>query len=282
MLKLLIFIFGFGAVASLFYVLVPFFIQRYGRAHKEEARRAAGKLEEMYVWVEQKKLALYFSISPIIFALASLFLFQNIILVFAGGVVGFILPMLVIRQMEKVRRAKFGAQLSDALVTLSQSLKAGLSLLQAMEVLTEDMPVPISQEFALMVKENKMGVPLETSFERLNKKMDSEDLNLMSTAILVARETGGNLTDIFTHLSENIRIRKRINDQIKTLTTQARWQGIIMSVLPIIFAFFVINTNKQFFDVMLESEVGRILLVWCVISEVIGAAMLNRLSRVEV
>lgn len=127
-----------------------------------------------------------------------------------------------------------------------------------------------------------MGVPLETSFERLNKKMGSEDLNLMSTAILVARETGGNLTDIFTHLSENIRIRKRINDQIKTLTTQARWQGMIMSLLPIVFAFFVINTNKNFFDVMLESEVGRILLVWCVVSEIIGAVMLNRLSRVEV
>ena len=272
----------FSATALLVYGLIPFLSERYGRTQKEEAKRLAGSLGNMYVWVEEKKLALYYTLGPIAFAVLFYILFKQIALILVGAITGLLVPMIVIKQMEKMRRRKFGSQLNDALVSLSQSLKAGLSLLQALEVLIEDMPPPISQEFGLIVKENKMGVPLEVSFERLNKKMDSEDLNFMTTAIMVARETGGNLTDVFTHLSENIRIRKKINDQIMTLTTQARWQGMIMSVLPVIFGAFILKTNPQFLDTMLDSDIGRILLIWCVISEVIGAVMLNRMSKIEV
>ncbi|MFC1805259.1 type II secretion system F family protein [Candidatus Omnitrophota bacterium] len=236
----------------------------------------------MFVWVEARKLALYFALSPVILGMIFFFLFKNPALVFVGVAGGFILPMVVLKQLQKIRRKKFASQLVDALISLSQSLRAGLSLLQALEVVVEDLQPPISQELALVVKEHKMGVPLETSFENLNQKMASDDLNMMTTAIMVARETGGNLTDIFNHLSENIRIKKRINDQIKTLTTQARWQGMIMSGLPVVFAVFITNINPTFFETMLETDLGRGLLVWCVVSEVIGAVLLNRLSKIEV
>ncbi|MFC1675072.1 type II secretion system F family protein [Candidatus Omnitrophota bacterium] len=236
----------------------------------------------MFVWVETKKLTLYFALSPVVLGVIFLALFKNPFLTFAGAAFGFILPMIVIKQLHNIRIGKFNSQLVDALISLSQSLRAGLSFLQALEVVVEDLPPPISQELALVVKENKMGVSLEASFERLNKKIGSEDLNMMTTAIMVARETGGNLTDIFAHLSENIRIKKKINDQIKTLTTQARWQGMIMACLPIVFAFFITNINPEFFDIMLEVEIGRALLIGCVVLYAIGAFLLNRLSRVEV
>ena len=281
-LKFIILALSFLATALFIYGIIPFLVERYGKMHQAEARRVGGKLEEMYVWVDEKKLVLYFTLSPVVFGVLFFALFKNVVLIFAGVVTGLIAPMLVVRQMQRIRRGRFNAQLSDALVHLSQSLKAGLSLLQALEILIEDMPPPLSQEFSLVVKENKMGVPLEESFERLNKKMDSEDLNFMTTAIMVARETGGNLTDIFAHLSENIRIRKKINDQIKTLTTQARWQGMIMSFLPIVFGVFILQTNRNFLDTMLESDIGRVLLVWCVISEIIGTVLLNRMSKIEI
>ena len=100
----------------------------------------------------------------------------------------------------------------------------------------EEMPPPLSQEFGL--EEARMGMDLEESLGRLNKEMDSEDLNLMATAILVARETGGNLLEVFSRLSESIRQKSRIFEQIKSLAAQARWQGVIMSALPVVFSVF--------------------------------------------
>ena len=283
MLKPTILLFTFLSVYLLTFILVPFLSRRYDNIHKQEVRRVSGKLEDMFVWVEEKKLMLYLALSPLFLGLILFILFRNVFVVFIGVIFGaVILPMFLLKQLQKIRKAKFASQLVDALTSMSQSLKAGLSFLQSLEVIVEDMPSPMAQEIALVVKENKMGIPLEVSFERLNKKMESDDFNLVTTAILVARETGGNLTEVFTHLTENIRTRKRISDQVKTLTIQARYQGMIMSALPIFFAFFVHKMNAHFFDIMLESDTGRMLLIWCVISEIIGAYLLNRLSKVEV
>lgn len=282
-LFLLIILFLVFASSTLtFYALFPLVEDKYGRLQRKKAQAASRVLEEMYIWVAQQKLILLFGLTPIILGVIFFGLFGNKLLILAGFIVGLGLPSIVLKQMERMRRKKFHSQLIDALISLSQSLKAGLSLLQALEVLVEEMPPPLSQEFSLIIKENKMGILLEDSFERLNKKMKLEDLNLLTTAILVARETGGSLTDIFIHLSDSIRNKNKIADQVKTLTTQARWQAVIMSFLPLVFAAFVFNINRNAFNIMWESDKGRLMLIWCVVSEIIGVFILRRLSRVEV
>jgi len=284
MIVLLLIIFGlvFGASALILYATLPSAYDKYEEKQKRKTAVTKRALEEMFVWVAHRRLFLVLGLSPVVLGIAFFFLFGHKLLIAVGIIIGLLLPSAAIHHMQKQRRKKFQAQLIDALISLSQSLKAGLSLIQALEVLVEEMPPPISQEFSLVVKENKMGVLLEESFERLNKKMDLEDLNLIATAILIARETGGNLTNVFINLSENIRQKNKIADQVKTLTTQARWQAIIMSFLPIVFAAVVFNMNKHLFDIMWQSDKGRLLLIWCVFSEIIGVMLLRHFSRVEV
>lgn len=282
MLIFVIFILVLSSVTLLSLVSLPFFTKHYEDKTKRKAQIVSGALEQMFIWVGHNKLVLILGLTPIILGIVAFILFGKSVMILAGFALGFVLPTLVIKQLEKRRKRKFQTQLLDALSNLSQSLKAGLSFIQALEVLVEETSPPISQEIALVLKENKMGVTLEDSFERLNKKMDLEELNLITTAILVARETGGNLTEVFSHLAESIRQRNRIIEQVKTLTTQARWQGMIMSALPIVFAIVVFNINPGFFDMMLNNDKGRLLLFWCVISELIGAFILRQLSRVEV
>jgi len=282
MLKFVVFLLVLGSIALLSQVFISLFLKRYQKIQEEKTREASRALEDMFVWVEQKRLLFVLGLAPFIGGIVLSILFKKITMFGFGLVLGFVLPSLAIKRMEQLRRRKFEIQLIDALVGVSFSLKAGLSFLQAMEVLVEEMQPPISQEFGLILKENKMGKSLEDSFEQLNKRMKLEDLNLMTTAILVARETGGNLTTVFSHLADAIRQKRRISEQVKTLTTQARWQGIIMTCLPVIFAVVVFRMNPSFFNIMLQSDIGRLLLVWCVISEIIGAVLLNRLSRIEV
>jgi len=282
---IVIYILILGAAVLIVSNLSSLFSKQYSRLHKiheQESERAFQKLEEMFVWVDKKKITAMFFLGPVVLGAVGFILFNNPVMAAIGAALGLVFPWILIKFAQKARKKKLQGQLLDALTSLSQSLKAGLSLLQAMKILVEDMPPPISQEFGLIIKENKMGKHLEDSFEELNKRMGIEELNLITTAILVARETGGNLAGVFARLSNTIRQKKKISEQVTTLTTQARWQGVIMSGLPIIFAIFVFRMNPDFFNVMLESDLGRILLGWCVISEAIGAFMLMRLSKVEV
>jgi tight adherence protein B len=282
LLKIAILLSTLSSVGLLTWALIPIISQRYEKLSEQRATKASYSLDEMFIWVAHKKLILIFGLSPIILGTAFFILFGNLALLLVGLALGFILPVTIINTLDKRRKRKFYTQLPDALTSLTQSLKAGLSFIQALEVVGEELAPPISQEFALLVKEYKMGVTLPESFERLNKKMGSDDLNLITTAILVAFETGGNLTEIFSHLNENIRRKNRVTDQLKTLTTQATLQAKILSALPVLFAILIFRLNPNFFDQMVSEEVGRALLAWCVISEVIGAFVLYRLSHIEV
>lgn len=279
LLKILVVLFSVGSVVVLSQLFIPGLIGRYSKVSEERGKRAHNTLEEMYIWVNDNKLILTFGLTPIVLGVALYVVFYNPLLIIGGFAFGFIFPMMLINMLDKERKKKFYTQLPDAVTTLSQSLKAGLSFLQAVEVVAAELPVPISQEFSLLVKENKMGVPLKESFRRLNKKMESEDLEMITTAIMISFETGSNLTEIFNHLNENIREKNRVMDQLVTLTTQVRLQAKVLSALPIVFGFIIIKINPDFFDQMLSAEIGRFLLFWCVISEVIGTAILFRMSR---
>jgi tight adherence protein B len=274
--------FVFGSVFFLSLALLPLVKERYAASQAQKAARASEVLDDMFLWISHNKLVLAYILSPLICA-GLLFLFTRLAFtLLIGLVVGFLIPTMILRILEKRRKKLFHYQLMDALQNISQSLRAGLSFLQSLEVMVEEMPSPISQEFALILKENKMGNALETSFDRLNQKMDLEDLNMMTTAFLVARETGGNLAEVFTHLSDTVRQKHKINDQIKTLTTQARWQGWILSFLPFVFASIILKFNPDYFQVLIDDKMGRLLLVWCVISWLIGSTIMTRISKIDI
>lgn len=280
---LFILILIFIVVTLLIYALIPVLVKIIAKPLQKIRPKEAGQ-KSLFKSnkANNKKLIPLIIISPLITAAAGFITFQSPAGAIVGGFFGFFLPSLLASMKEKARKKKFHSQLVDGLMVLSSSLKAGISFLQSIEVLVDEMPAPISEEFEMVIKQNKMGIKIEDSFEQLNKRMPSEDLNLITTAILIARDTGGNLTVIFENLANTIRAKSKIADQIKTLTTQGRWQGIIMSFLPIGFAAFIFKANPEYIEIMLSSQVGRALLIYAVISQIIGIFLINKLTKVEV
>ncbi len=255
------------------------------RLRKIESQRV--NLKEMMLFIDPKKLVLFNTVCPIASTvILAIFMGINFGSYVLGGViglfVGFLIPSLIVRKMIVSRKQKFKEQISDGLMILSSCLKGGLSLLQAIEALAEELPPPISQEFGMILRENKMGVSLEESFENLNKRLPSEELNLLTTAILVARETGGDITQLFTTLINTIRAKMKLMDNVRTLSLQGRIQGIVMSLLPIVFVFMVVSFQKDYFDIMLGNPTGRMLLTAAVILEVIGAILIRQFSRLNI
>lgn len=281
-LKLAIFALVFSSVGLLLWQLFPMWAEKLSRYQTKKVKESANRLDTMFVKVPPKKLFLIHALAPLAAGAVGFLLTGQMFIAFISAGFGLVLPTIVIKRLDVNRKTKFQTQLVDALMILSSSLKGGLSLLQSIETLVEEMSAPISQEFALVLRENKMGIPLDESLEGLNKRMKSEELNLITTAISVARETGGNLPQTFTQLIHTIREKTKLMGKIKTLTTQGRLQGAIMSILPIGFAGVVYSLNPRFFDIMLQNQLGQFLLGYALVSQLIGVFLIMKFSRVEV
>ncbi len=272
---------AFGAVGLLTVEYLPLLVGKVHTVNLKRAENFTNRMDDMFVRVKTSKLVILYLLMPIALGAVGYFILHNFLGLVLGAGLALIAPSAYVKNMEKARRIKFQKQLIDALMLLSSSLKGGLSLIQSIEVLVEEMPAPISQEFSVVLSENKIGIPLEESFERLYKRMTSNELNQMITAILLARETGGNLPLIFARLVGTIRENNRIIKQIQGLTIQGRIQGAIMSALPVVFSIYVFAVNPHFFDIMLSSQLGKSLLIYALFSEVAGMILIRKISKVD-
>lgn len=271
----------FCTVALVGYAIVPLVYGRVSAESEKQRQKLAVNMEQLMPRQEVKLWSRVLIFMPLILGLILYFIFPEsfrLIGVIFGIVVGFVFPGFYIQLMTKRAKDKFTDQLVDALMIMSSSFRGGLSLIQAFEAVVEEMPDPINREFGTVLGENKMGVSLEEALNHLYNRTPSPGLQQMITAILLARETGGNLPVVFSRIVNNIRERKKIQQSLDTLTIQGKIQGLVMSVLPIGFGFFVYSTNKKLFEHMLQSDVGRALLLAAVFLEIVGVFLIWRIS----
>lgn len=134
----------------------------------------------------------------------------QLILALVCGIIGFFVPHMYVNSVQRKLTKAFNAQLADALILISNSLKSGCSILQAMENVSAEMPAPISDEFYYVIKNINFGDSFENALVSMNRKMEIEDLDLIVTAILIARQTGGSLANVLDKIAETIRERNKI------------------------------------------------------------------------
>jgi tight adherence protein B len=148
-------------------------------------------------------------------------------------VIGYFLPGIYVSRQQARRLNKFNDQLSDMLNLMVNGLRAGYSTLQAMEAVSRELPTPISEEFRRVVQEMQLGIPMEGALANLLRRIPSDDLDFVITAINVQREVGGNLSEILDTISFTIRERVRIKGEIRVITAQVRVSGIILALIPV-------------------------------------------------
>lgn len=191
-------------------------------------------------------------ISSIVTAALFYYFFDGSAIFALGGLIfGLFIPRILVKRQQSARLNKFGSLLPDMLNMMVNGLRAGYSNMQAMEAVSKELPTPISDEFRRVVQEMQLGVPMEKSLANLLRRIPSEDLDLVITAINVQREVGGNLSEILETIAHTIRQRINMKGEIKTLTSQVVYSGRFISILPVILALvlWVVNRNymMQFF-----------------------------------
>ncbi len=157
----------------------------------------------------------------------------NPLFLLIGGFVGFLLPRFWLGRRKSGRLGAFNKQLPDTITLIANALRAGSSFLQAIELVVRESRPPISTEFGRVIREVNLGLPFDQALENMVRRVRSDDLELMATAISIQHQVGGNLAEILDSIAYTIRERIRIKGEIRTLTAQQRLSGYVVAGLPI-------------------------------------------------
>lgn len=185
--------------------------------------------------------------------------------------------------LRRGRRLKdFNEQLGDTINLMVNSIRAGYSILQAMRAVSEEMAPPISEEFGRVVQEVQLGIPLEDALAHMLRRVPSEDLDMMITAINIQREVGGNLAEVLESISFTIRERIRIKGEIKALTAQSRISGYMVALVPVVLAVVIYLINPDFMGLLFEHTCGHIMLGVAVVGIGVGFFVISKVVDIDV
>ena len=192
------------------------------------------------------------------------------------------LPYLYVMYRKGQRMKAFAQEFPDALDLLVSALRAGLSFTAAMQIVAEESPEPVRGEFAVTVEEQALGIDMREALVNLSDRVDSLDLRFFVTAVILQRDTGGNLAEILENTARLIRDRFRIFGDIKTFTAQGRLTGWILMALPACIGLFTFVITPDYFKPMLESESGRVALYVAGFLQLTGMLIIRKIVNIKV
>ncbi|MDS0525883.1 type II secretion system F family protein [Clostridium sp. SHJSY1] len=192
------------------------------------------------------------------------------------------IPKFIINKRKKERVKLFDSQLNEGITIISNSLKAGYSFLQAISVVSEETNDPFSKEFKKLLKEMSLGISEEDSLRNLLSRMESEDLRLIMNAILIQKDIGGNLSEILDNISETIRERQKIKNELKTLIAQGKLSGVILMLIPIFLGMTIYLFNRDYMMLLFTTSTGIAMVGAAIISEMFGFLMIKKIINIDI
>jgi tight adherence protein B len=206
-----------------------------------------------------------------------------------GALIGFFIPRFWLGRRRSSRLNAFNKQLPDTITLIANALRAGSSFLQAIEMVVREAQAPITTEFSRVVREVNLGLAFDAALENMVRRVRSDDLELMTTAITIQHQVGGNLAEILDSIAFTIRERVRIKGEIRTLTSQQRLSGYVVAALPIGLIAFLFVLTPTFMQPMFEKPpeiaglpAGLIVLTGAGIMMFMGFMAIRRIVDIEV
>jgi tight adherence protein B len=236
----------------------------------------AGRTEPAY------RVALLSLILAVIGATLGSLLLKNPAATFAGAVLLGVVPVLKLLLDRRKRLKAFEDQLPDALDLMSRSLRAGNPLLESIKFISEEMPAPLGTEFGLTWTYINYGVSLDTALRDLVERAPSISLRTLITAILVQRETGGNLAEILDRISGTLRARARFRRRLKTLTAEGRMSAVALVLVPFVLAGALSVLSPTYLPILLNDPIGKKMLVGAAFLMMLGIYWISRIINLRV
>ncbi len=198
------------------------------------------------------------------------------------AVIAYLVPAVYLRNAITRRRVAFERQLVDVLVLMSGAVRAGYSLQQALDAVAREMHAPASEEFRRVNYEVGLGLPISQALNNLSTRMQNADLYLVITAININYQVGGNLVTMLEAVTKTIRERVRLFGEIRTLTSQQRFNSYILTLMPVAFAAILFVLNPRYISTVLQPSIWLCFPIGAGISTILGNIVIRRLSRIDV
>jgi tight adherence protein B len=240
------------------------------------------EFSEAFVFIESQVFAWATLAAVLLVAVLATWLTGSGLAGGAAGLVALLLPAAFARAWRRRRRTRLLAQLPDALDLMAASLRSGLSLVPAIEHLATHQPQPLGQEFLLVVRRQRLGRPLEEALDALRERVGGREVALFAAAVAVARELGGNLSDVLARLAATLREQQAIERKIIALTAQGKLQARIVGALPLVLLLVMNRMEPRPMHMLYTTPQGWAALALLALLETSGLWLLNRQARIDV
>lgn len=199
-----------------------------------------------------------------------------------AGLAGWFLPSAAVKRKIKKRVRLLNEQLSDAITMLSNSLKAGYSFFQAVDMVAEEMSGPVSEEFSILKKEINLGLDTEKALENMAARISSDDMDILVTAVIIQRQSGGNLAELLDNIAATIRDRVKIKRELKTITAQGRISGLVISILPFVLCGIIYLISPSQMSLLFTTSLGQIMVAMALLMEITGIILIRKVIKIEI
>ena len=246
------------------------------------ATRLRRMLDQADVHITVSRLVMLSLMAGLLAALAVSMVSISKLPVVGAGLVAAALPFLRIAYKRKKRLNAFLGQLPDALELMARALQAGHAFAESLHMISTEMPEPVATEFRKTYEEQNLGLSLKLALDNLSERVPLLDLRLCITAILIQRETGGNLAEILEKVSHTIRERFRILEDLNTLTTSSRMSAWILCGLPLFVALVVTVMNPDYMSVLWRDPRGHNLLFAACFMQITGMLIIRKILKIKI
>jgi tight adherence protein B len=272
----------FVSVSAVIWAMLGFSVRGYERYQSVFTEQTESKLENLFLFVDTKKMFLLNVVSLFALPVVIYFITGSFFYVVIAVIGLLVMPKLLLIRMEAKRKDKLIQALPDALTQIASGMTAGQTFLSAVETMVNETKGPISQEFSLVLREQRLGMTLGEAMDNLAERVQAEEVDLVVTATQIANEVGGNLSEIFRRLSESLRRKMEMEGKIKALTSQGILQGWVVGLLP----FFIIGAlyfvDHENIAPIFTNLLGWIFLAVIIILEIIGGLMIRKIVNIDI
>ena len=199
-----------------------------------------------------------------------------------GAAVGFALPFMVLNHKRGKRLRTFEEAFPEALDLISRALKAGHAFATGLKMVADEMDEPVGPEFRKTFDEQNFGLPLKDALDNLTQRLPIIDVRFFATAVLIQRETGGNLSEILENLAHVVRERFKILRQVRVYTAHGRLTGYVLLALPAVLCIALAFINPEHMNLLFRERMGQMLLLTAVVMQVIGYVWIRQVVKIEV
>jgi tight adherence protein B len=219
---------------------------------------------------------------PLVMGLLAMLIWRSVLILPVALIVGFLAPMFWLNMLRNRRNNQFAEQLAETLTMLSGALRGGFSLAQAMRMAAKESPEPTRSELSRVGQEVQIGLSLSDALDNLTRRMESEDLDLVVSAIKINARVGGNLTEILDSISTTIRERSKLRREVRVITSMQRLSAYIIGFLPFGLALIIFAINPEYMLRLFEPGLILCIPIGAFVFAVVGFLLIRRIADIKV